>query len=168
MRYGKALAIAMIASGLFYGGLMWGQGMQKKTDLNDLPYAKVKQMLSNPQQAARLKRMVREEHVPLMGGHPIRGRRVTLKGELTGADCYLSVGLHGHHHALCAKACVAHGGPIVFLAQNGAVYLALPAADGTGFSTAALNDLGVPGVTVTGNEGESHGIRYLSIHSVSM
>lgn len=167
MRYGKLLAIATIATGLFFGGLLWGQGLQKTTDLNNLSYAKVKQILSSPKEAAKLKKLVREEHVPLMGGHPIRGKHVTLKGELTGADCYLSVGLHGHHHALCAKACVAHGGPIVFLAQNGIVYLALPHADGTGFSTAALNDLGVPGVTVTGNEGESHGIRYLSIHSVS-
>jgi len=68
----------------------------------------------------------------------------------------------------CAKACVAHGGPIVFLGQDGAVYLALPHADGTAFSSAVLNDLGVAGVTVTGNAGESRGIHSLSVHLVGM
>lgn len=168
MRYGKSLALVMAAAGLFFGGLLWGQGMQKKMDMNDIPYAKVKTMLSNPQTAARAVKMAKANHVMLMGGHPIQGKRVTLKGELTGADCYLSDGLHGHDHALCSKACVAHGGPIVFLAQNGSVYLALPHADGTAFPNSVLNELGVPGVTVTGNAGESNGIRYLSIHSVSM
>jgi hypothetical protein len=166
MKYGRSLVFAVAAAGLFFGGLLWGQGMQKKMDMNDIPYAKVKAILSNPQEAAKAKKMARKNHVMLMGGHPINGKPVTLKGELTGADCYLSAGFHGHHHALCSKACVAHGGPIVFLAQNGTVYLALPHADGTSFTNAELNALGVPGVTVMGNAGESHDIRYLSIHSV--
>lgn len=168
MRYGKSLALIVAAAGLFFAGMGWGQGMQKKTDMNDIPYAKVKAMLSNPQTAATTVKLAKENHVMLMGGHPIRGKRVSLKGELTGGDCYLSDGLHGRDHAMCAKACVAHGGPVVFLAQDGTVYLALPHADGTPFPNSVLNELGVPGVTVMGNAGESHGIRYLSVHSVSM
>jgi hypothetical protein len=62
--------------------------------------------------------MAKKNGVMLMGGMSMGGRQVTMKGELTGADCYLTTGDHGHEHALCAKACVSHGGPIVFFREQ--------------------------------------------------
>lgn len=95
-----------------------------------------------------------------MGGTP-----VTMTGELTGADCYLSTGDHGPKHALCAKTCVSHGGPIVFLGSDGTTYLVLPPKDGTHYPMQVLNDLGKPGVTVHAHEIDSHGIKALSVDS---
>jgi hypothetical protein len=166
MNYGKAFTLAVCALGLLFGGLLLGQSTQKKMDMNDIPFAKVKAMLATPAARAKTMKLVKMNHVTLMGGQPINGQSVTLKGELTGADCYLSDGLHGHDHAMCAKACVAHGSPIVFLAQSGTVYLVLTPKDGVPYPGVLLNDLGRPGVTVVGNTLESHGIKAISIQSV--
>ena len=131
-----------------------------------MPYSKVKSMLSSPESAAKAKEMAKKNNVLLMAGEPINGKAVTMTGEVTGADCYLSQGEHGEHHALCSKACVSHGGPMVFLAQNGTVYLVLSPKDGKPYPSEVLNALGKPGVTVHANELDSHGIKALSIQSV--
>lgn len=60
-------------------------------------------------------KMAKKNHVLLMAGMPVEGKSVTWKGELTGAICYLSVGLHGHNHVLCSKVCVVAGTSILFL-----------------------------------------------------
>jgi hypothetical protein len=156
---GVVLALA-VAAGL------WAEQGSSHQDMNDWSYSKVKQMLSNPQSAKKTMMMVKENHVMLMGGMPMGGTAVTLKGELTGADCYLSSNEHGHKHAMCAKACVAHGGPIVFLGPNGATYLVLPPKDGATYPENVLDDLGKPGVTVHAHEIDSHGIKALSVDSV--
>lgn len=147
-------------------GLWAAQGMNHK-NMNDWSYAKVKQLMSNPQTARKVAMMAKKNHVVLMGGMSMGGTPVTLKGELTGADCYLSSGKHGPQHALCAKACVSHGGPIVFLGKNGTTYLVLPPKDGAHFPVQVLNDLGTPGVTVHAHEIDSHGIKALSVDSVT-
>jgi hypothetical protein len=110
--------------------------------------------------------MAKKDDVPLMGGVAIEGKEVTLKGELTGANCYLSRGIHGPNHALCAKACVAAGAPVIFLAQDGKVYTVLPAKDGTSLPEAALDDLGKPGVTVEGKLITGHGQEAIALESV--
>jgi len=102
----------------------------------------------------------------LMGGVAVEGKEVTLKGELTGANCYLSRGIHGHDHALCAKACVAAGSPVIFIAQDGKVYTVLLAKDGTSLPEAALDDLGRPGVTIEGKLVSGHGQEALALESV--
>jgi hypothetical protein len=142
------------------------QQATKKTNMNDLPYAKVKAMFSNPESAAKTVKMAKENGVMLMGGVPIKGKPVTMKGEITGGDCYLSQGMHGHEHAFCAKACVVHGGPVVFIANSGEVYLVLLPKDGTPIIEQALDDLGKPGVTVKGNLVDAHGLKAISIDSV--
>ena len=153
-------AIAILA-----GLSLWAQQM-KMMNMNDLPYAKVKAMLSNTATKMKAMQMAQQHHVLLMAGQPVQGRHVTLVGELTGANCYLSRGLHGHSHALCAKACVAAGSPVVFLSK-GHVYTVLTAADGMPLPQAALDDLGRPGVTVHGVVLDRHGVRALAVESVS-
>lgn len=138
----------------------------KNQDMNDWSYAKVKKLMSNPKTAKKVMMMAKKNNVVLMGGWGMGGTPVTMKGELTGGDCYLSAGKHGHDHALCSKACVSHGGPIVFIGDNGTTYLVLPPKDGAHYPEQVLNDLGTPGVTVHAHEIISHGIKSLSVDSV--
>lgn len=155
----SAVAIAVTAG-------LWAAQSMKHQDMNDWSYSKVKQMMSSPRTAKEVAMMAKKQKVMLMGGMSMGGRPITLKGELTGADCYLSAGIHGHAHALCAKACVSHGGPIVFLGSNGTTYLVLPPKDGAHYPLPVLNDLGKPGVTVHAHEIDAHGIKALSVQSV--
>ena len=143
------------------------QNNMKKMDMNDMPYAKVKQALSNPQTAQHARMMAKKNGVLLMKGQEVMGKEVTLKGELTGANCYLSQDFHLHKHSLCAKACVAHGAPIVFLAGDGTVYFVLTPKDGVELPEKAYDDLGRPGVTVHGKEVSNHGVKALAVESVT-
>jgi len=156
---GAVFAVA-IAVGL------WAAQDTNHQDMNNWSYAKIKQMMSNPQTAKKVMMMAKKNHVMLMGGMSMSGTPVILKGELTGADCYLTSGDRGHDHALCAKACVSHGGPIVFIGGNGTTYLVLPPKDGAHYPEQVLNDLGTSGVTVHAHEINSHGIKALSVDSV--
>lgn len=143
---------------------LWAQNMPMG-DMNDMPYAKVKEMLSNPSTKMQAMQMARQNHVLLMAGQPVEGRHVTLVGELTDANCYLSTGVHEHHHALCAKACVAAGSPVLFI-SGGKVYSVLTAADGMPLPEAAYDALGKPGVTVHATELNRHGVRAIAVQSV--
>lgn len=138
----------------------------KNQNMNDWSYAKVQKLMSNPKTAKKVIMMAKKNHVLLMAGWGMGGTPVTMKGEFTGADCYLSAGKHGPTHALCSKACVSHGGPIVFIASNGTTYLVLPPKDGAHMPEQVLNDLGTPDVTVHAHEIISHGIKALSVDSV--
>jgi len=165
MQMKRNLILAVVTAAAFSLGLLAAQATSQK-NMNDWSYSKVKKMMSNPQTAKKVGMMAKKNGVMLMGGMSMGGRPVTMKGELTGADCYLSSGDHGHEHALCAKACVSHGGPIVFLGSNGTTYLVLPPKDGAHYPMQVLNDLGKPGVTVHAHEIDSHGIKALSVDSV--
>ena len=159
--------LAVVFAAAVAVGLMAAQGTNQK-NMNDWSYSKVKRLMSNPRTAKEVGMEAKKNHVLLMGGDSMGGTPVTMKGELTGADCYLSAGKHGHHHRLCSMACVSHGGPIVFLANNGTTYLVLPPKDGAQFPMQVLNDLGRPGVTIHAHEIDSHGIKALSVDSVQM
>jgi hypothetical protein len=166
MQFGRGFFVGAILAMAVTVGLWAGQSSGSQ-NMNDWSYSKVKQMLSNPQSAKKTMKMAKKNNVMLMGGMPMGGTAVTLKGELTGADCYLSAGEHGHEHAMCAKACVAHGGPILFLGPKGTTYLVLPPKDGATYPEKVLDDLGKAGVTVHAHEIDSHGIKALSVDSVT-
>lgn len=167
MHIKRNAVLALVFAAAVAVGLMAAQGSNSK-DMNNWSYAKVKRLMSNPQTAKKVGMEAKKNHVLLMGGWSMGGKAVTMKGELTGADCYLSAGEHGHHHRLCTMACVSHGGPIVFIGSNGTTYLVLPPKDGAHFPMEVLNDLGRPGVTVHAHEIDSHGIKALSVDSVQM
>lgn len=165
MQMKRNLILAVVIAAAASLGLLAAQASNQK-NMNDWSYSKVQKMMSNPQTAKKVGMMARKNGVMLMGGMSMGGTPVTMKGELTGADCYLSTGDHGHDHALCANACVSHGGPIVFLGSNGTTYLVLPPKDGAPYPMQVLNDLGKPGVSVHAHEIDSHGIKALSVDSV--
>lgn len=161
----RSIISAIVLAAAVSLGLLAAQNTNGK-NMNDWSYSKVKEMMSHPQTAKRVMMEAKKNDVMLMGGVSMGGTPVMMKGELTGADCYLSSGQHGPSHALCAKACVSHGGPIVFLGSNGTTYLVLPPKDGAHYPLQVLNDLGKPGVTVHAHEIDSHGIKALSVDSV--
>jgi hypothetical protein len=111
-----------------------------KEQILDMPYAQVKAALSNPHEKTDLLEAVKENNIILMGGQQVDGKEITMKGELTGANCYLSRGIHGHEHALCAKACVLAGSPVIFLADDGKVYTVLTPEDGRRLPEKALDE----------------------------
>jgi hypothetical protein len=169
MQFRKYVIIAAGCSLAAIG--LWAQQSKKgmtKEDMLNMPYAKVKATLSNPATRAKALEMAKKNGVMLMGGIPVEGQSVTLKGELTDANCYLSKGEHGHEHALCAKACVNAGSPVVFLAQDGSVYMVLTPKDGRPLPGNALDELGQPGVTVQGKLVKAHGVQALAIEAVHL
>ncbi len=142
----------------------WAQG--KMMDMNDMPYDSVKAIFSDPARKSMAMEMAQKQGVLLMGGMSVHGKQVTLKGELTGANCYLSGGLHGHSHGLCAKACVLAGSPVLFIANDGTIYTVLTAKNAMPLPEGALDLLGRPGVTVTGTVVTTHGVKALGVESV--
>jgi hypothetical protein len=137
-----------------------------KEQILDMPYAQVKAALSNPDERVDLLEAVKKDNIILMGGQAVEGKELTMKGELTGANCYLSRGIHGHEHALCAKACVLAGSPVIFLADDGKVYTVLTPEDGRPLPEKALDELGQPGISVHGKLVEAHGQAALALESV--
>jgi hypothetical protein len=56
-------------------------------------------------------------------GKPIKGKAVTVVGEIIDLSCYLQVGKHGDKHRDCGQKCIKAGQPVGLLAEDGAVYL---------------------------------------------
>lgn len=157
----------IVAASLLTTASLAAQGQMGNMDMNNLPYDSVRAMLSDPARRSQAMEMAKTHHVILMAGQPVEGRSVTLKGELTGANCYLSGGLRGHEHAMCAKACVSAGSPVVFIAEDGTVYGVLTGVNGMPLPKEAYDDLGRPGVTVRGKAVKSHGLNMIAIESVA-
>ena len=162
----RSSSILAVVSLLVTAGLA-AQGQMGTMDMNNLPYDSVRAMLSDPGRRAQAMDMAKAHHVVLMAGHPVEGRSVTLKGELTGANCYLSGGMRGHDHAMCAKACVSAGSPVVFIAEDGTVYGVLTGVNGMPLPKDVYDDLGRPGVTVHGKAVKSHGLNVIAIETVA-
>ena len=140
---------------------------QMQMNMNDLPYDSVKAILNDPVRGPQAMEMAKKMGVVLMAGMPVEGKEVTLKGEITGANCFLSGGLRGHNHAMCAKACVAAGTPVLFLADNGAIYTVLTGKNGVALPAGTLDLLGRAGITVKGSILTTHGVKSLALQSVS-
>jgi hypothetical protein len=56
-------------------------------------------------------------------GKPVKGKVVTVVGEVVDLSCYLQVGKHGDKHRECGQKCVENGQPVGLLAKDGTVYL---------------------------------------------
>jgi hypothetical protein len=56
-------------------------------------------------------------------GKPLKGKAVTVVGEIIDLSCYLQVGKHGDKHRDCGQKCIKAGQPVGLLAENGDVYM---------------------------------------------
>ena len=90
-------------------------------------------------------------------GKPVKGKAVSVVGEIIDLSCYLQVGKRGDKHRDCGQKCVRNGQPVGLLAEDGTVYLLVdeehdPRRDGlTAFRQAAV-DMMAHVVTVNGTQ----------------
>jgi hypothetical protein len=143
---------------------LWSMQYGDRNNLNDMPFAKVQAMTADE---AKARAMAKQGNIDFFVGTPVQGKSVTLTGELTDANCYLSQDQHAYDHAFCAKYCMAAGSPPIFISdQGGKVYLVLPPTDGAPVSHDALDRIGIPGIVVKGRLLNSHGVDALAVESV--
>jgi hypothetical protein len=95
-------------------------------------------------------------------GKPVKGKAVSVVGEIVDLSCYLQVGKRGDKHRDCGQKCIRNGQPVGLLAEDGTVYLLVdeehdPRRDGlTEFRKAAI-ELMAHVVTVNGTQTEVGG-----------
>jgi hypothetical protein len=129
--------------------------------LNNMPFAQVRDLVSD---LAKARKMARQGNVELLAGETMPGRAVSLRGEVTDANCYLGSHTHAYDHAFCAKLCAAAGSPLLFISdQGGQVYLVLTEGNAVRLPDEVLDRIGVPGVMVQGKTFEAEGVRALAV-----
>jgi hypothetical protein len=130
-------------------------------DLNNMPFAQVQALVSD---LAKAQKMAKQGNVELLAGETMPGSAMSLRGEVTDANCYLGSHTHAYDHAFCAKLCAAAGSPLLFISdQGGQVYLVLTERNGLRLPEEVLDRIGVPGVMVKGKTFEAEGLRALAV-----
>lgn len=56
-------------------------------------------------------------------GKPLKGKPVTMVGEIIDISCYLQVGKRGKKHRDCGQKCVRNGQPVGLLTKDGTIYM---------------------------------------------
>jgi hypothetical protein len=80
-------------------------------------------------------------------GKTLKGKTMSIVGEVIDYSCYLQVGKHGDKHRDCGQKCVRNGQPVGLLARDGTIYLLMdeehnPRRDGlTDFRKAAVEHM---------------------------
>src|SRR5258708_25309942 len=93
--------------------------------LNSMPYAQVRRLVSD---LLKAKKMASDGNLDFLAGQPMRGQPVTLRGELTDANCFLGTHTHAYDHAFCANFCLAPASPLLLISyQGGVAYIVLTA-----------------------------------------
>ena len=132
--------------------------------MNSMPFAQVQTFVSD---LARAQQMARQGNIELDAGLAVQGKVVHLRGELTDANCYLGLHAHAYDHAFCAKLCVAAGSPLLFIAdQGGQVYIVLTAQNGIKLPEQVLDQMGVPGILLSGKILEADGFHAFAVQAV--
>ena len=93
---------------------------------------------------------------------PLKGKAVTVVGEIIDLSCYMQVGKHGDKHRDCGQKCIKAGQPVGLLAENGDVYLLMdeehdPRRDGMTELRKTLIDNMANVVTLNGTFSEVEG-----------
>lgn len=150
-------ALLLLTAVLLLSAFQYGD----KYGLNSLPFAKARLLVSD---LPRAQKMAREGNIDFFAGQAVRGEPVSLRGELTDTNCYLGTHTHAYDHAFCAKLCAAAGSPLVFIPdQGGQVYLVLTPQNAVQLPEKLLDQIGVPGIVVSGRVLQSDGLRALAI-----
>ncbi len=135
-----------------------------RNGLNNMPFTQVQPLVAD---LAKARRMAKLGNIDLLAGNEMPGELVSLRGELTDANCYLGSHIHAYDHAFCAKLCAAAGSPLVFVSdQGGAVYLVLNERNGIKLPANLLDRIGVPGVVVKGKVLNRDGLRTLAVEGL--
>src|ERR1700675_4775572 len=136
-----------------------------RNGLNSMPFGQVQPLVSD---LAKARRLARQGNIDLLAGETVPGKAVSLRGEITDANCYLGSRAHGYDHAFCAKLCAAAGSPLLFVSdQGGEIYLVLSERNGTQLPENVLDRIGVPGTVVKGKVLDAGGMRALAIEGLA-
>jgi hypothetical protein len=132
--------------------------------LNGMPFSQVQRFAADLDRASQ---MAKQGNIELDTGQAVPGQTVRLRGELADANCYLGTHTHAYDHAFCAKLCVAAGSPLLFVPdQSSQIYLVLSAKNGIKLPEAILDQIGVPGIVVTGKTLEADGLHTLALEGL--
>src|SRR6266851_5304907 len=133
--------------------------------LNSMPFEQVQPLVSD---LAKARSLAKQGNIDLLVGETVPGKAVSLRGEITDANCYLGSHAHGYDHAFCAKLCAAAGGPLLFVSdQGGEIYLVLSERNGIRFPEDVLDRIGVPGIAVKGKVLDAGGMRALAVEGLA-
>jgi len=77
-----------------------------RNGLNSMPFAQVQPLVSD---LAKARQMADQGNIELLARQSLPGKEVSLRGELTDANCFLATHTHAYDHAFCAKLCAAAG-----------------------------------------------------------
>jgi hypothetical protein len=136
-----------------------------RNGLNNMPFGQVQPLVSD---LAKARRLARQGNIDLLVGETVPGKTVSLRGEITDANCYLGSHTHGYDHAFCAKLCAAAGSPLVFVSdQGGEIYLVLSERNGIQLPENVLDRIGVPGIVVKGKVLDAGGMRALAVEGLA-
>jgi hypothetical protein len=136
-----------------------------RNELNKMPFAEVQPLVSD---LAKARRLAKQGNIDLLVGQAEPGETVTLRGEVTDANCYLGTHTHAYDHAFCAKLCAAAGAPLVFVSdQGGLVYLAFNERNGIRLPAEVLDRIGVPGLMLKGKVMDAEGLRALAVEGLA-
>jgi hypothetical protein len=150
---------------MFAAAALCGFQFGDRYGLNGMPYAQVEPLVSD---IAKAKKMATEGNIELLAGQAVQGKDVSLRGEITDANCFLGKHTHGYDHAFCAKLCAAAGGPLVFLPdQGGQTYVILTPQNAVRTPNAILDQVGIPGIAVKGKVLEGSGVAGLALESIT-
>ncbi len=133
--------------------------------LNSMPFEQVQPLVSD---LAKARSLAKQGNIDLLVGETVPGKAVSLRGEITDANCYLGSHAHGYDHAFCAKLCAAAGSPLEFVSdQGGEIYLVLSERNGIRLPEDVLDRIGVPGTVVKGKVLDAGGMRALAIEGLA-
>ena len=132
-----------------------------RNGLNGMPFAQVQPLVSDLSKAQKL---ASQGNIEFLAGQSVPGKHVRLRGQLTDANCFLGAHTRDYDHAFCAKLCVAAGSPLLFLPDQGSpALLVLTDRNATRLPAPVLDQIGVPGILITGRTLESNGVSALAI-----
>lgn len=133
--------------------------------MNSMPYAQVAPLVSDLPKAQK---MAAEGNIELLAGQVVQGKAVSLRGELTDANCFLSRHEHAYDHAFCAKLCAAAGSPLVFIPdEGGQIYVVLTQPNAVRIPNTILDQVGIPGIVVRGNVLGGNGVTGLALDGIA-
>jgi hypothetical protein len=136
-----------------------------RNGLNNMPFGQVEPLVSDQ---AKARRLAKQGNIDLLVGQTVPGKAVSLRGEITDANCYLGSHAHGYDHAFCAKLCAAAGSPLLFVSdQGGEIYLVLSERNGIRLPEDVLDRIGVPGIAVKGKVLDAGGMRALAVEGLA-